>query len=72
MDGRTRYKKISQLLEPVVGETLHMDKLRRRVIIEIGSSDIAVREILRLMIDLGLIKEVEHMVFKVLRSEADI
>ena len=72
MDGRTRYNKISKLLEPVVGKTLPMDKLKRRVMIDIGSSDEVVRDCIRLMIDLGLVVETKAFVFKVVRSKADI
>ena len=72
MDGRTRYNKISKLLEPIVGQTLPMDKLKRRVMIDIGSSDDVVRETIRLMIELGLVVETKAFVFKIIRSKADI
>ena len=38
--------------------------------IEIGTSESVVRESLRFMIDLGLIRETEHMVFKVEQAES--
>ena len=72
MDGRTRYNKISKLLEDLVGKTIEMDKLKRRVMIDIGSSEEVVRDSIRLMLDLGLIIETKAFVFKVLRSKADI
>ena len=72
MDGRTRYNKVVKLLEPIVGQTLSIDKLKRRVMIEVGTSDICVDEVMRLMINLGLIREVSHLMFKVVSSEADI
>ena len=72
MDGRTRYNKVKQILKPIVGQTMHMEKIRRRVIIDVGSSDTVVMETMRLMIDLGLIREVSAFMFKVERCEADI
>ena len=72
MDGRTRYNKISKLLKPLIGQTLHMNKLRLKLYIDIGSSEELIRECLRMMIDLGLIQEKKHMIFKVIRAEAGI
>ena len=72
MDGRTRYNKIKQLLKPVVGQELPLHKLQRRVMIEIGTSQSVIEETIRLMIDLGLIHETKHLVFKVVNNEADI
>ena len=66
MDGRTRYNKIKKLLKPMVGKTMHIDKIRRQIMIEIGTSEIVVRDTARFMIDLGLIKETDHMIFKVM------
>ena len=40
--------------------------------IEIGSSDQVLYDTLRLMIDLGLIREKRNLMFKVERCEADI
>ena len=72
MDGRTRYNKITELLKPIVGQTLELHKLKNRVRIEIGTSEVVVEECLRLMMDLGLINEVSNLKFKVIRSEAEI
>ena len=72
MDGRTRYNKISKVLEPLVGQTLPMDKLKRRVMIDVGSSEEVVRDSIRLMIELGLVVETKAFVFKVIRDKADI
>jgi len=72
MDGRTRYNKIKKLLNPIVGQTFYLDKLKNRVRIDIGTSDKVVIETIRLMIDLGLIKEVSNLKFKILKCEADV
>ena len=72
MDGRTRYNKISKLLKPLVGQTLHMNALRLKLYVDIGSSEDLIRECLRMMIDLGLVRETKHMIFKVERSEAKV
>jgi len=50
----------------MVGKTMHIDKIRRQIMIEIGTSEIVVRDTARFMIDLGLIKETDHMIFKVM------
>lgn len=72
MDGRTRYKKISNMLKPIVGKTFHLDQLRRRVMVDIGSTKETVNETIRVMIDLGLIKEVKEWHYKVINFEADL
>ena len=71
-DGRTRYNKITKLLDPIVGKTIPLMKLKRRVIIDIGSSDNVIRETIQLMIDLGLIVEKSNMQFKIISSKADL
>ncbi len=72
MDGRTRYNKIQKLLKEIVGKNLHLNKLRRRVMIEIGSSENVVRETITLMIDLGLITEKQNLIFHINSNKADI
>ena len=72
MDGRSRYNKIKQLLEPIVGQTLHVEKIRKRIMIEIGTSDQVIYETMKLMIDLGMIAEVKAFVFKIITNEANI
>lgn len=69
MDGRTRYNKMIRLLKPLVGEILHLDKIRHKVMIEIGTSENVVRETLKFMIDMNLIIEREHMIFEVIMIE---
>ena len=71
-DGRTRYNKITKLLEPIVGKTIPLSELKRKVIIYIGSSDGVIRETIQLMIDLGLIVEKSNMQYKIVSSKADL
>ena len=70
-DGRTRYNKMVQLLKPLVGQTIPMAKIQRKIMIEIGTSDIVVRDTLRFMIDLGLIHETKHLIFKIQKAELE-
>jgi len=72
MDGRTRYNKIKQLLKPIIGKTMHSDKIRRRVMIDIGTSESVITETMHLMIELGMIREVKPWIYKVESCEADI
>ena len=72
MDGRTRYNKVTNVLRPIVGQKIHLYKLRRRIMIDIGSSEEVVGECVGLMINLCLIREVDHLIFKIERCEADI
>ena len=71
LDGRTRYNKIVKMLQPLVGMTLHMNKISRKIMIHVGTSETVVRETLRFMIDLGLIKETSHMIFQVMGAELE-
>lgn len=70
--GRTRYNRISELLKPIVGQTLHKNKIWRRIVVEIGVSEALVRESMNLMITLGMIYEVEQDYYKVASHKADI
>ncbi len=71
-DGRSRYAKIIKILKPIVGKTLHMNKIWRRIMIEIGASDKTIRECMNLMINLGMIHEVKENYYKVDSCSADI
>ena len=71
-DGRSRYAKVCKILKPIVGQTLHMNKIWRRIMIEIGASEKVIRECMNLMTSLGMIREVTNMMYKVERCEADI
>ena len=71
MDGRTRYNKMVKLLLPLVGKKLRMLELQRKIMINIGTSENVVRESLRFMIDTGLVKETDHLVFKVMNKKLE-
>lgn len=60
------------MLEPIVGQTLHINKIWRRIMIEIGTSDALLRDTVRDMIKLGLIHEVKENHYKVISNVADI
>jgi|TARA_R100000501_G_C2610356_1_gene105117 hypothetical protein len=60
-----------QLLKPLVGKKLRMSEIQRKIMINIGTSETVVRESLKFMIDLGLIKEVDHLVFQVMSCELE-
>ena len=72
IDGRSRYNKICKLLKPIVNQDISLNRLRRRVMIEIGCGDKLVGESISLMINLGLIYECEEWVYHVSSYEADI
>lgn len=70
-DGRTRYNRIVKLLEPLVGQTIHMNVIRRKIMINIGTKETVIQEILRFMIDMDLITEKKHMIFKIEKAELE-
>ena len=70
-DGRTRYNKMVNLLRPLVGKEMNMDLIRRKIIINIGTSEKLIGDTLRFMIDTGLIVERKHMIFEVLKAELE-
>ncbi len=71
-DERIRYNKIVKLLKPIVGVEIPLHKLRHRVMIDIGSSELVIRETINLMLEFGLIQEVSDRVYKIIRSEAEV
>ena len=48
-----------------------MGTISRKIKINIGTSDTLVRETLKFMIEMGLIKEKSHMVFKIMSAELE-
>ena len=48
-----------------------MGTISRKIKINIGTSDTLVRETLKFMIEMGLIKETSHMVFKIMSAELE-
>ena len=71
-NGRTRYAKVCNLLKPILGKKKTLGELQRRVMIDVGSSPSVIKESIQLMIDLGLIVETSHLIFKVVSTEAKI
>ena len=65
MDGRSRYFKIKKMMSSFVGQELHLSVINRMIMLNVGSSDRTIREVSKFMIDLGIIKEVDHLVFRV-------
>ena len=70
--GKTRYNTIKELLKPIVGKTVHMDKLWRRIMIEVGSDERTIRGYMHTMISLGMIKEERQNYYEILSNEAYI
>lgn len=68
MDGRTKYSRIVKLINSIEEEVLHLDKLRRIIMMEIGSSPKLVTETLHLMTDFGLIKEIDDFQFQIMKN----
>ena len=72
MDGRSRYNKITKILEPIVGKTLSVNKIWRIIMVDIGATESLIREIMQTMISLGMIREVKDGYYKIVSCEADI
>ena len=70
MDGRSRYKKIENVrLRIKEISPLHLERLKHIISIEIGSSEKVVSEVVNQMVSLSIIKEIEPMVYKVLKKD---
>lgn len=72
MDGRNKMKKIQFMLEDIVGSKIEFYKLQKRIMVIIGSSDSCVLETMKLMIKLGLIREVKENVYLIVTDKAEI
>ena len=70
--GKTRYNTMKELLNPIVGKTLHVNKLWRRIMIEVGSDSRTIREYMNNMISLGMINEEKENYYKIISDEVDI
>lgn len=65
MDGRSRYNKLKTMLKPLQGQKMHLEKIKRLVMIDIGSSEACIQETTKFMIDVGMIREVDNWIFEV-------
>jgi len=72
MDGRTRYAKACRILKEIEGEKLHLNKLRRRIMIEVGTSEETITEFLKLMRELEMIVERDNFIFEVISAKAKL
>lgn len=72
MDGRSRYNKISEMLKPFVDDTMHVNRMWRIIMVNIGSSRTLIREVFNDMLSLGLISEVEENFYKVHSHEVSL
>lgn len=70
--GRSRYNQMRQLLKPIVGKTIQMNKIWRRIMIEVGSDERTIRDYMRTMISLGMIREVRDGYYEIISNEANI
>ena len=66
MDNRTRYARITKMLKGIEKKTLKKGELERHIMIEIGSSERTISDAIKLMLDLDMVKEVDHLVFQIL------
>jgi hypothetical protein len=70
MDKRTRYCKIVEILSGYeVTDEVPLSTLRRLIIMNIGSSERVITDCLRLMINYGLIIEVDNGIYKIKNKE---
>ena len=70
--GKSSYNTIKELLKPIVGKTIHMNKIWRRIMINVGSDDRTIRSYMNTMISLGMIAEVKENYYEIISNEADI
>jgi len=70
--GKTRYSQMQEFLEPIVGKKIHVNKLWRRIMIEVGSDARTIREYMNNMISLGMICEVKENVYKIIFYKVDL
>ncbi len=68
MDNRTKYARILKLAEMLNGQTLHLDKLKQWISMEVASSPKYIVETLHMMTDFGFIKEVEPFKYLVTKN----
>ena len=68
-DGRSKYNKVCELLRPIVGQEVGINTLWRMIMIEVGATDKTIRDTFKLMLSLGLIQEIEHLVYRVVRCK---
>lgn len=66
-DGRTRYNKAKMMLRNLRSkyDKISYATLTKEITIDIGSTDKTISEVVKLMIDTGLITEVDHLTFEI-------
>ena len=69
MDRRTTYSKIRSMLAQVTGSVITIHELRRLIIINIGSSERTIQSCLRIMCEVGLLKDIGNYKFKIAKPK---
>jgi len=63
MDKRTRYARLMKFIDELPNEKIHSEKMKNLIKMKIASTNKLVEENFKLMLELGLIKEIKPFVF---------
>ena len=65
-DKRSRYYKIEKVMNLIKDmEKIHLSKLQGIIFKEIGCSEKLIAEVIKSMIGMGYIKEIDHLIFEI-------
>lgn len=65
-DKRSRYERLIEVMSNYKkGDQLSMVAIRKLIIMNVGASQRVINECLKTMIELSMIKEIDHLVFEV-------
>ena len=65
MDNRSRHSKIFKIFRKIESDEIKLNYLRSIIMVEIGSSERVIHETLKIILELGMMTEIEHLLFKI-------
>ena len=67
--GKTKYEMAISVLNSYKGKVLSINRMRHLIIQRLGGDERTINSYLMMMREMGLIKELEHMRFKILEEK---
>ena len=69
MDKRTTFHRLESMMFGVPEKEINLAKLRRLIIMNIGSSERTVYACLKIMLEMGMIEDLGNTKFKILKNK---
>ena len=69
MDGRSTYNRVAKMMEDIESQTIHMNDLRKIIMMNIGSAERTINSCLKIMNEMGILKDLGNYKFEIIKHE---